>query len=99
MSESVVHFVLSRVSAFESSGLVVVDRQEMKEYGTEEEVAVAFQTFSLAEFAAEYRQQLSSNERLLAVSKVVSLCEPDGRIKNFVREDYNLLDNSLRSAQ
>jgi hypothetical protein len=91
-------FVLSRVSAFQENDLIVVDRQDVNEYGTDSEVEIAFNTFTLAEFAAEYAMELGSDERLVAVSKVLSVREPDGRSFDIVREDFKLADDEFTLA-
>ena len=87
------YFVLSRVSAFQENDLIVVDRQEMHESRSDDEVEIAFHTFTLAEFAAEYAKQLRTDERLVAVSKVLSIREPGGNSFDIVREDLKLSDN------
>jgi hypothetical protein len=82
-------FVLSRVTAFQENDLIVVDRQDVNEFG-DDEVPAAFDTFTLAEFAAEYAKRLRGDERLVAVSKVLSLREPDGSSIDIAREDFRL---------
>jgi hypothetical protein len=81
------YFVLSRVSAFQENDLIVVDRQDVNEYCDDDEVASAFDTFTLAEFAAEYAKHLRCDVRLVVVSKVLSLREPDGSGIDIARED------------
>ncbi len=53
MSEGRPYFLLSRASAFESGGVLVVDPQAVKECRTEDEVETAFNELSLPDFAAQ----------------------------------------------
>lgn len=91
MSESRDYFLLSSASAFESGGVLVVDPQAVKEFGTEDEVEAAFNAFSLPDFAEHCRQQLQPNERLVSVSKIASLCDVRGNTTEIARDDLKVL--------
>ena len=84
------YFVLSKVTVFESAGVLVVDTQAVREYGTEDEVEDAFHAFSLADFAEECRAKLQPEEHLVSVSKVVSQCDELGNTREIMRDDLRL---------
>lgn len=84
------YFLLSKVRVFESAGVLVVDAQAVQEYGTEDEVDEAFHHFRLADFAAECGAKLQPSERLVSVSKVVSLCDEFGNTSEIIRDDLRI---------
>jgi hypothetical protein len=91
VSEGRPYFLLSRASAFESGGVLVVDPQAVKECRTEDEVETAFNELSLPDFAAQYRGQLRAGERLVSVSKIVSLCDQNGNSSEVARDDLKVV--------
>lgn len=84
------YFLFSKVQVFESAGVLVVDAQTVREYGTEDEVDEAFHGFGLADFAEECRAKLQPSERLVAVGKVVSLCDELGNTSEIMRDDLRV---------
>ena len=88
------YFLLSKVCGFESGGVIVVDTQAVREFGTEDEVENAFYDFSLANFADECRSKLRREERLVFVSKVVSECDELGNTHEIMRDDLKVLGPS-----
>lgn len=85
------YFLLSKVCGFESGGVLVVDTQAVREYGTEDEAESAFYDFGLANFADECRNKLRPDERLAFVSKVVSECDELGNVNEIMRDDLRVL--------
>lgn len=84
------YFLLSKVRVFESAGVLVVDPQSVREYGTEDEAEDAFHAFGLADFAEECRAKLQPGEHLVSVSKVVSQCDELGNTSEIMRDDFKL---------
>jgi hypothetical protein len=84
------YFLLSKVRAFESAGVLVVDPQTVREYGIEDEAEDAFHAFDLAAFAEECRSKLQPGEHLVSVSKVVSQCDELGNTSEITRADFKL---------
>ena len=84
------YFLLSKVRVFESAGVLVVDPQTVREYGTEDEVEDAFNAFSLADFAEECRTKLQPGDHLVSVSKVVSQCDELGNTTEVMRDDLKI---------
>lgn len=84
------YFLLSKVRVFESAGVLVVDPQMVREYGTEDEAEDAFHAFSLADFTEECRRRLEPGDQLISVSKVVSQCDELGNTSEIMRADLKL---------
>lgn len=88
------YFLLSKVCGFESGGVLVVDPQTVKEFGTEDEAENAFYEFSLTNFADECQTKLQGEGRLVFVSKVVSECDVLGNTHDVMRDDLKVLGSS-----
>ena len=84
------YFLLSKVRVFESAGMLVVDPQTVREYGTEDEAENAFYAFRLPDFAEECRTRLERGDQLISVSKVVSQCDELGNTTEIMRDDLKL---------
>src|SRR5260370_33861636 len=84
------YLLLSKVRVFESAGVLVVDPQMVREYGTEDEAEDAFQAFDLAAFAEECRTKLQPGDHLVSVSKVVSQCDELGNTNEVMRNDLKI---------
>jgi hypothetical protein len=91
MSERQTYFVLSRASAYESDGLVLVDPQAIKRYVNEDEVAAAFNHLNLSDLAEQYQRQLRPEQRLVLVSKIVSICDEYGNTCPIARDDLRVV--------
>ncbi len=88
------YFLLTKVCGFESGGVLVVDTQPVREYGTEDEAEDAFHDFSLSDLANECRIRLRPEESLVFVSKVVSECDEFGNTHEIMRDDLRVQNPS-----